>query len=66
MSIIVKDSRTDVVIIFKARYAMSVHFFLTVLIESVDLSSRRDLIFESEQMNTLTLFVSVVDNSLSS
>ena len=66
MSMIVKDSRTDAVIISKARYAISAHFFLIVSIESVDLPSGRDLIFEPEQMNTLILFVSVVDNSLSS
>ena len=66
MSIIVKDSRTNTVIVSKARFVISIHFFLTVSIDSIDLSSERDLIFESKQINTLTLFVSIVDNSLSS
>ena len=66
MSMIVKGFRTDTVIIFKVRYVVSTHSFLTVLIQFVELSVGWDLIFEPEQLDTLTLFVSIVDNSLSS
>ena len=66
MLMIAKDSRTDAVIVSKARFVISAYSFLTVSIDSVDLSSERDLIFEPKQMNTLTLSASIVDNSLSS
>ena len=64
MSMIVKGPRTDAVVISKARYAVSAHSFLTVSIEPVELSAGRDLIFEPEQLDTLTLSASIVDNSL--
>ena len=66
MSMIVKGSRTDAIIVSKTRFVILVHFFLIVSIDFVDLPSGRDLIFEPKQMDTLTLFVSIVDNSLSS
>ena len=64
MSMIVKNSRINIMIIFKARYIVSTYFFLIILIQPVELSAKRDLIFESKQLDTLTLFVSIVDNSL--
>ena len=61
MSIIVKDSKTNTIITFKVRYTRLTYFFLILLIELVDLSSKRDLIFELKQLNTLTLTVSIID-----
>ena len=66
MSMIAKGPRTDTVIISKARYAVPTHSFLTVSIQPVELPAERDLIFEPEQLDTLTLSASIVDNNLSS
>ena len=66
MLIIAKDSRTDTIIVSKARFTISAHSFLIVSIDPIDLPSERDLIFEPKQMNTLILSASIVDNSLSS
>ena len=65
MFTIIKDSRIDAVIISKARFAISVYFFIVVSIKLIDLLLDRDLIFESEQLNVLTLLVNIVDYNLS-
>ena len=45
---------------------MSSYFFLTILIElNAKLSLNRDLIFESKQLNILTLLIHIVDYNLS-
>ena len=48
MLMIAKDSRTNIIIVSKARFVISAYFFLIISIDSVDLSNERDLIFESE------------------
>ena len=48
MSMITKGSRTNAIIVSKARFVISAYFFLIVSIDSIDLSSERDLIFEPE------------------
>ena len=64
ISIIVKGPRTDAVIISKARFAVSAHSFLTVSIEPVNLPEDRDLIFEPDQLDALTLSAHIVDHNL--
>ena len=46
--IIIKKFRINVIIINKARFVISIHFFLVVLIKLVEFLSNRDLIFEFE------------------
>ena len=65
MSIMAKGPRTDTVIISKARFAIPAHSLLTIPIKQVDLPPDRDLIFESEQLDTLTLSAHLVDHTLS-
>lgn len=65
MSMIAKGPRTDVVVVSKARFAVLAHSFLTVAVEHVDLSIDRDLVFELEQLDALTLSAYIVDHSLS-
>ena len=65
MSMVTKGFRTDVVVINKTRFAISTRFSMAISIKSVDLSSDRDLMFESEQLDELTLSIHIVDHSLS-
>ena len=62
---LIKGLRIDIIIINKARFIIRAHFSLIVLIKSIDLLANRDLIFELEQLNALTLFVNIIDYSLS-
>ena len=48
ISIVAKGSRTDIVIVIKARFTVLVHFFLIVFIKPINLSINKDLIFELE------------------
>ena len=48
MTIIVKGSRIDAIIINKVRFIVRAYFFLIVLIKLIDLLANRDLIFELE------------------
>ena len=65
MSTVAKGPRTDAVIVSKARYAVPAHSFLTVPIEPIDLPQDRDLIFEPDQLDALTLSAHIVDHNLS-
>ena len=44
--IIVKDPRTDIIIINKIRFIILIYFFLTIIIEIIDLLINRDFIFK--------------------
>ena len=65
MSMIAKGPRTDTAIVSKARYSVPAHSFVTIAIEPVDLPKDRDLIFEPEQLDALTLSAHIVDHNLS-
>ena len=62
---IIKNSKIDIVIINKTRYIISTHLYITIFIKFVNLSIDRDLIFESNQLNILTLSINIVDYNFS-
>ena len=64
MSTVVKGLRIDTVVVSKARYAIPTHSFLIVPIKLIDLSQDRDLIFEPDQLDVLTLSAYIVNYNL--
>lgn len=64
LSMVAKGSRTDAVVLSKAQYAVPAHTFMTVPIKNVTLPKDRDLIFEPEQLDALTLSAHIVDHNL--
>ena len=65
MSMAAKGPRTNVSVVSKAKYAVPAHSFMTIPIKPVTLPDDRDLIFEPEQLDDLTLSAHIVDHNLS-
>ena len=65
MSMTAKGPRTNVSVVSKARYAIPAHSFMTVPIEHATLPDDRDLIFEPDQLDALTLSAHIVDHNMS-
>ena len=65
MSMVAKGQRTDTVVVSKARHSVPAYTFITVPIEPLhDLPQDRDLIFEPDQLEALTLSAHIVDHNL--
>lgn len=66
LSMVAKGPRTDAVVVSKAQYAVPAHSFMTVPIAmDASLPTDRDLVFEPEQLDALTLSAHVVDHNMS-
>ena len=65
MSMAAKGPRTNMSVVSKAKYAVPAHSFMTIPIKPVVLPDDRDLMFEPEQLDTLTLSVYIVDHNMS-
>lgn len=66
LSMVAKGPRTDAVVVSKAQYAVPAHSFMTVPIAmDASLPTDRDLVFEPEQLDALTLSAHVVDYNMS-
>lgn len=64
ISTVAKGPRTDATVLNKARHTVPAHSFMTVPIEPVELPQDRDLIFEPDQLDALTLSAHIVDHNL--
>ena len=64
MSTVAKGPHTDATVLNKARYSVPTHSFMTVPIKPVDLPQDRDLIFEPDQLDSLTLSAHIVNHNL--
>ena len=64
ISTVVKEPHTDTTVLNKARHAMPAHSFITVPIKPVELPQDRDLIFEPDQLDTLTLSAHIINHNL--
>ena len=62
---IIKGSRTNIIIISKARQMISIYSFITILIEAIYLPEDRDLLFEPSQLDALTLSTYIVNYTFS-
>ena len=59
-----KDSRIDAIVLVKAQFSIPSMSFLAMSMKDLNLSSNRDLIFEPDQLDTLTLSAHVVDHNV--
>ena len=62
--IVAKGLRTNVIVVSKARYAISTYSFIIISIEHVELLVDRELIFKPKRLDALTLFAYLINYNL--